>query len=284
MDSLAGRNRRDEQQDIKKEIIDFKLKLRKEKLEQLINNRRKLPSQPEVQMDQQHIEPEVKEVKHEESGKEKGYPNLSKHKSNKPRNSKKKCWICKSDKHFKRNCDQLRCFYCNKKGHIKRDCQKRKINLIFNCLSEIYGKYLEQYKKRHIKIQDYLEKIYSTKYQKEGKLYKVIWNNTQVGEYFGPGKPTPFEKLEHDPINYKFIDATLKTATPHEKLKLFDGLSNTCACGKYGLKKIDFLKHVKTFHNGIALPKSNVNRPPWYEWIFFYSDEAEEIFTSINIS
>ena len=53
---------------------------------------------------------------------------------------------------------------------------------------------------------------------------------------------------------------------------------------KSGLKKKDFLNHVKTIHNGIALPKSYLNRPPWYEWIFFYSDEAEEIFTSINIS
>ena len=39
-----------------------------------------------------------------------------------------------------------------------------------------------------------------------------------------PGKPTPFEKLEHDTKNYKFIDPTLKTEAPNEILKLFDGL------------------------------------------------------------
>ena len=284
MNSMAGRNRKDEQQDFREEKGRYKLQIRKAKLQEIVRSKRNLPSQPKVHMNQHHNEPEVKEVIPEESGKVKGYLDLSKHKSKKPRRSKKKCWICKSDKHFKRNCNKIKCFYCSKKGHIKKDCQKKKMNLIFNGLSEIYGKYIEQYKKRHIKIQDYIDKIYSTKYQREGKSYKVIWNNTQVGEYFGPGKPTPFEKLEHDPINYKFIDATLKTATPYERLKLFDGLSNTCACGVYGLKKKDFLNHVKTIHNGIALPKSYLNRPPWYEWIFFYSDEAEEIFTSINIS
>ena len=51
---------------------------------------------------------------------------------------------------------------------------KKKINLIYNCLSEIYGKYMKAFKKNHKKIQDYLEKIYTTKYQKEGNTYKVI--------------------------------------------------------------------------------------------------------------
>ena len=54
---------------------------------------------------------------------------------------------------------------------------KKKINLIFTCLSEIYEKYMQAYKKKHKKIQDYLEKIYTTKYQKEENIYKVIWQN-----------------------------------------------------------------------------------------------------------
>ena len=77
---------------------------------------------------------------------------------------------------------------------MKRDCMKKKINLIFKCLSEIYWKYIQAYKKKHKN----LEKIYTTKYQKEGSTYKVIWQNQQVGEFTGPGKPTPFEKLEHE--------------------------------------------------------------------------------------
>ena len=37
--------------------------------------------------------------------------------------------------------------------------------------------------------------------------------------------------------NVKFFDSFLKRRTPFEKLKLFDGLANTCAYGIYGLKK-----------------------------------------------
>jgi len=48
-----------------------------------------LPSQPEDKVDQKHIEIEVKEIKHEESRKVKGYPCLPKHKSKKHRISKK---------------------------------------------------------------------------------------------------------------------------------------------------------------------------------------------------
>ena len=143
---------------------------------------------------------------------------------------------------------------------------------------------MESYKKKHKKIQDYLEKIHSTKYKKEENIYKVIWQDQQVGEFTGPGKPIPFDKLEHESINLKFIDSSLKKGTPYQKLKLFDGLKNTCACGEYGLKKKAFIKQIKEYHNGIALPLSQVNQPPWYDWIFFYSDEAEEIFTSINIT
>ena len=282
MESRAGR--------IDKKLTDerneFKLIQRKKNIENILKSKRLPPSPPKAQIEPQpQFVPEVKEdSRKEETGEAKGHLDLSKYRKKRLRKSKKKCWICKSEAHFKRNCDQIRCFYCKEKGHMKRDCMKKKTNLIFNCLSEIYGKYMQAYKKKHKKIQDYLEKIYTTKYQKEGNTYKVIWQNQQVGEYTGPGKPTPFEKLEHESINLKFIDSSLKRGTPFEKLKLFDGLANTCACGESGLKKGAFIKHIKEYHNGIALPVSQTNQPPWYDWIFFYSDAAEEIFTSINIS
>ena len=67
---------------------------------------------------------------------------------------------------------------------------KKKINLIITYLSEIYEKYTQAY----------------------------------------TGKPTPFEKLEHESIKLQFIDSSLKRGTPFKKLILFDGLANTCAC------------------------------------------------------
>ena len=37
-------------------------------------------------------------------------------------------------------------------------------------------------------------------------------------------------------------------------MKYNPNLINTCACGEYGLKKGAFTKHIKQYHNGIALP------------------------------
>ena len=31
----------------------------------------------------------------------------------------------------------------------------------------------------------------------------------------------------------------------------------------------------------IALPNSFLNRPPWIDWVFFYSDEAESFYNDV---
>ena len=154
MESRAGR--------IDKKLTDerneFKLIQRKKNIENILKSKRLPPSPQKAQIETQpQFVPEVKEdSRKEETGEAKGHLDLSKYRKKRLRKSKKKCWICKSEAHFKRNCDQIRCFYCKEKGHMKRDCMKKKTNLIFNCLSEIYGKYMQAYKKKHKKIQDYL--------------------------------------------------------------------------------------------------------------------------------
>ena len=55
-----------------------------------------------------------------------------------------------------------------------------------------------------------------------------------------------------------------------------------CACGKTDLPKSKFIKHVRDIHDGIALPNSYLNRPPWIDHIFFYSDEAEIFYNNIK--
>ena len=35
------------------------------------------------------------------------------------------CWICNSDKHFKRSCPDLRCSYCHRKGHTVKFCFRK---------------------------------------------------------------------------------------------------------------------------------------------------------------
>ena len=54
------------------------------------------------------------------------------------------------------------------------------------------------------------------------------------------------------------------------------------ACGKTDLPKSKFIKHVRDIHDGIALPNSYLNRPPWIDRIFFYSDEEEIFYNNIK--
>ena len=44
-----------------------------------------------------------------------------------------------------------------------------------------------------------------------------------------------------------------------------------------------FIKHVQNSHQGITLPETYVNQPPWVDWIFFYSDEAEIFYNDVEV-
>jgi hypothetical protein len=70
---------------------------------------------------------------------------------------------------------------------------------------------------------------------------------------------------------------------PIGKLKLLKGFSNWCFCGQTSLTDKEFRRHIKTEHNGMALPISILNRPPWIDWVDFFSDEAEVLFRGIDI-
>ena len=87
----------------------FKLLQRKNKIDKVLRSKRLPPSPPKGQIGQQtQFGPEVKEDAGKEApGEEKGYLDLSKHRSKRPRRSNKKCWICKSENHFKRAITKL---------------------------------------------------------------------------------------------------------------------------------------------------------------------------------
>ena len=75
--------------------------------------------------------------------------------------------------------------------------------------------------------------------------------------------------------NKRFIEACVRKATPVEKPKLFKGFTNWRGCGKINMGKREFIQHIYNTHNGIALPSSFINRPPWVDYIHFYTEEAE---------
>ena len=88
--------------------------------------------------------------------------------------------------------------------------------------------YKEANKRWHKKTESIKKRMEESRYKKEGGAYKMYWNETQVGEYTGPGAPKQFKEFLNDTINWKFIDATLRKATPIEKLKKYEVFANWC--------------------------------------------------------
>ena len=234
------------------------------------------------QLSQQIIAQEVKEVEVEESS-GKGHLNLSKH-QRKPR-THKKCWICRSPNHLKRSCPKIKCFYCHKLGHVKAKCREMKIDFIFKRLTETYQKKkkIDQKKqKEDEKLLIFKKRAFQSKYiNKEDKIV-LQWNNADIGEYIGPGIPKPFKDFQKDSFRWKQLDANLKHNTAARKLKLIDGLSNICGCGKADLDKYDFIKHIRESHRGVAPSSSQLNRPPWLDWILYYDDDVELLYCYVD--
>ena len=102
---------------------------------------------------------------------------------------------------------------------------------------EIFEGYKEINKCWHKKSESIKKRMDESRYKKEGGAYKLYWNEVQVGEYTGPRAPKQFKEFLNDTINWKFIDATLRKATPIEKLKEYEGFTNWCACGASTLNK-----------------------------------------------
>ena len=76
----------------------------------------------------------------------------------------------------------------------------------------------------------------------------------------------------------------MRNPVKREKLNLLTGFLNLVPVGKTGLTNKEFKRHISLEHDGYALPNSILNRPPWVDWVDFYSDEAEIIFSGIDPS
>ena len=131
---MAEREYNEEIQELKKSAEKRKLSRRKRTIEEMIRKRRNLFANPEVgKVGQPNEAPEDIEV--EEGPREKGWLDLSSHKKRR-KQSKKKCWICRSSTHFKSRCPFIKCFYCHQFGHMKINCHKRMIEYVFRRVKE----------------------------------------------------------------------------------------------------------------------------------------------------
>ena len=122
---------------MKAERTENKLKLRKKLLNETISSKKFPPSLLKEAPIETHPPIRAPEaIEDTKNGKEEpsepiGLINLSNIKK-KTRKTKRKCWICKSPNHFKKNCPKIKCSHCHKLGHMKEHCYKSKVYFIFN--------------------------------------------------------------------------------------------------------------------------------------------------------
>ena len=64
----------------------------------------------------------------------------------------------------------------------------------------------------------------------------------------------------------------LDKASPVKSLQLYKGLSNWCSCGEIDMSSRDFTGHCLDHHRGIAPKDSQLNKPPWMDWVQYYDD------------
>ena len=275
---------RNDEENMKQEKQKWKESLRKEIINKKIFQSRQVLSPTAVQIvHQEQPEHEEQEAqKKEETGKKKEYLPVNQHAKKHAWKSKKKCWYCHSPYHLKKDCKNMQCFYCLRLGHIKANCYKRKIDLIFEWLVQM-AKNIKEIQKRRFKTQkNVLDKIKESSFvQKEGSHY-LFWKDQEVGIYTGPGIPTPTKKLLKHPEDYKLTEVVVRKGIPIEKLKLLKGFTNWCMCGRTGLTGEQFKRHIFLEHKGIAPPSSVLNRPFYVDWVDFFSDEAEILYSNIS--
>ena len=144
----------------------------------------------------------------------------------------------------------------------------------------------EAYNKRWRKKEEICKRFRESSYRKENWKYKVYLKDIEVEEYTkteASRQFRSFNEIQPDSTDKRFIETEVRDTTPINKIKLIDGLSNRCICGKTGLTKKDYIKHTKSIHEGMALKQSVLNRSQWVDWIFLYSDEAEAYYSGLDM-
>ena len=114
------------EEECKTEIQNRRLANRKKKLNEILWEKRKIDSKTKGDIDMKVVHQEVKEEEIKRRTEDCRLPDLAKHRKHKSKwKSKKRCWLCKSLGHYKKNCPYIRCFYCGRLGHIKANIHQK---------------------------------------------------------------------------------------------------------------------------------------------------------------
>ena len=103
------------------------------------------------------------------------------------------------------------------------------------------------------------------------------WKGNTIGEYQGPGLIGPIlEKFRRNLFDLDQINRLLEKAGPVKCLNLYRGMTNWCPCGEIDMSSRDLIGHCMDYHRGIAMRNSQLNRPPWIDWVEYDDDEVME--------
>ena len=114
----------------------------------------------------------------------------------------------------------------------------------------------------------------------------LTWKGKDIGKYTGPGwLAITISKFRHNLLNLERINQLVEKAAPLKAFNLYKGLSNWCACGQIDLETSEFSRHVREHHRGVVLKDSQINRPPWTDWVFYENEQLEEelLFSKNNL-
>lgn len=175
-----------------------------------------------------------------------GYLPLNQYQKNHyhPRKKKnKKCWICGSRWHLKRDCTKLRCFYCGTKGHIKQKCWKYELHIAIRTLKE---KKVEEPKetKNKPRIKTATDRMKEVVFRQEGKYHIMSHKGQDLATYIGE---YPFEKarggFEPPRLPHWQMEKAIKNDLQVKKLKISDYLPHQCGADGEVLNGKSFLVH-----------------------------------------
>ena len=86
----------------------------------------------------------------------------------------------------------------------------------------------------------------------KGDIMSMLWKKKHVRDYIGPGLPSAIiEKLQQHKYHWKYINVLVDHDIPLKKLKLYNGLTNWCACGIQDLGRNDFFGYVAELQHGM---------------------------------
>ena len=258
----------------KNEQERHKLKKRKKEIDKIISKKRGLLSS-NLDLPQ---EIEIEEEKEEELCKpEKGYLTLNQYQKHHyhPRKKKnKKCWICGSRWHLKRDCTKLSFFYCGAKGHIKQKCWKYELHIAIRMLK---GKKVEEQKEtknKQKRTKTATDRMKEMVFRQEGEQYIMTHKGQDLAIYSGD---YPFEKarggFEPPRLPHWQMEKAIKNDLQVNKLKISDYLPHQCGADGEVLNGKSFLVHCQFEHRNWVPKGSLIKASPYRFWLLWYSEE-----------